>query len=192
MDNTILTAIIAASSAIGSAAIVSYFNSKNNRIVTERELAKEKLAIHAKEKEERRRQFRQDFEKSHILINTLGRAFSLTNLTILWRREISTKEWDELYFSFCEKSDQLRTISSIYDAELYENCSQIYSQMNIFWGNFSNFLYRIEQGDKVDNKTTGYKEAFDAANAISRLTSDAECILQKVNERENQTVRDTA
>jgi len=69
-------------------------------------------------------------------------------------------------------------IASLFGQSVSDPVEALYGEMNIYWGNFRTFLYRIEQGDKVDWQSAGYKDAHAAANKVGGLADRAKNALR--------------
>lgn len=121
----------------------------------------------SKEKE----QTLQRITTAHKLLSRTAREFSVTNLDILWRSEMSDGEYDIRYLAACAEVDELRALIALYEPPLSEDVEKIHGQMNLFWGNFKEVLYQTSRGSKVDHNTPSLINAHNAAQQIGKTAT---------------------
>ncbi|MBN1461606.1 MAG: hypothetical protein JXA57_18910 [Armatimonadetes bacterium] len=144
----------------------------------EHEMQKLNLQLRHSQAESDKKLLREYYEQAHILLSEISREASLTSMTINWRSNITRTDWDKKHKKICKSADRLRMISPLLDEEASDLINNIYSELDIYWGNYGNFLYRIEQGDKVDHNTNGYMEAMSAGRKIQDYAANAKKIIE--------------
>jgi hypothetical protein len=178
MDTTIIGAIVGASAVIITTIVTTFNNSKIASKTREYEREKELMKFNQELQKMQMEKSRTHYERAHSIISTLEREFSLTSITIDWGAKLTVTQWDEKYKSLCKLTDELRMIASLLGDSIASPVEKIDGQMNVYWGYFRNFLYLMSQGDDVDHRTSGHKEAFAAAREIQQLSSEAKQALK--------------
>lgn len=166
METSILTSIVAASSALFGVALSSFFQSRTQRINQQFQLALEASKQKSESRERERALALERLAKAHRQLSVIDREFSLTSLDIIWRAEMMDSEYDQRYLSICQEVDELRVIAGLYEASLNEDVEKMCGQMNIFWGNFKNVLRLTSLGEKVTHMTPCFEKAHRAATEI--------------------------
>lgn len=177
MDTSIFTSIVAASAALFGVALTSFVQSRTQRSNQQFQyyLEIERREIEKREKE--RVAALDRLATAHRQLSIVGREFSLTTLDIIWRADMKDLEYDQRYLSVCQEVDELRAIAGLYEPSIAEDVEKIYSQMNIFWGNFKNVLRITSLGEKASPNISGFDKAHAAALEIGERTTSIKCQL---------------
>lgn len=116
---------------------------------------------------------------AHKLVNHIAREFSITGFDIMWTASMSVDDFNAKYMSLCEKADELRMIVDFHAPEASEVCTNIYGEMNMFWGSFKNVLHMTANEKKVDHNTPSFRDAHEAAKKIGQKAAVATRQLQQ-------------
>src|SRR5262249_40218796 len=138
METAILTSIVAGSSALLGVALSSVLQVRTQRNNHHFQLSLEASKRESDLREKEKLLALERLTRVHRQLSVIGREFSLTSLDIIWRAEMKDSEYDQHYLSVCEQVDELRVIVGLYETSLSEDVEKLYSQMNVFWGNFKN------------------------------------------------------
>jgi len=171
METNVLIPIISASSALIGVALTAGLQARS-------QTRNQQFQQYAESVKYRRDQFSKEQEQTlqrimtaHKLLSRVAREFSITNLDILWRLEITDGEYDTRYLTACAEVDELRALIALYEPQLSENVEEIHGQMNLFWGNFKDVLYQTEKGNIVDHRTPSLVNAHAAAGQIGKTAA---------------------
>lgn len=186
MDAVVLSAMVGAGSAIATNLIASLVNASLAQSSRRHDMEKEVQRAYLQNFADQQTSNRKYYERGHVLLSILQREFSITSLSIDWGAKLKICEWDMKYKSLCAQADELRMIASLFGGDFAARVEEIYDYMNIYWGNFRTFLYRIEQGDSVDWQSPGYQDAHDAANRVGGLARQAKDELRIVMEQSSR------
>jgi hypothetical protein len=104
--------------------------------------------------------------------------FSLTGMMIDWGAGLTTLQWDKQYRDLCGRADELRMLATRFGSEAAQAVEELYAQMNVYWGNYRGFLYRLEQGDAVGSPSPAYQKTHEAAERIGNLAATAKVALE--------------
>jgi hypothetical protein len=167
--NTLLTSLVAGASALLGVALNSSMQLRTQRTNQQFQSALEAEKRKSEIREKEKALALERLAKAHRLLSTIGREFSLTNLTIIWRAEMKDSEYDQRYLAYCEEVDELRVIAGLFETTISEDVEKLYGQMNIFWGNFMNVLRLTSIGEKVDHNTSCFQIAHETASDIGGL-----------------------
>lgn len=171
METSILTSIVAASSALFGVALTSFVQSRTHRSNQQFQYSLENERRETEKQEKERALALDRLATAHRQLSIIGREFSLTSLDIIWRADMKDLEYDQRYLSVCQQVDELRAIAGLHELSLAEDVEKIYSQMNIFWGNFKNVLRLTSLGEEVSPNISGFDKAHAAALVIGERTT---------------------
>lgn len=183
METSILTSIVAASSALFGVALTSFVQSRTQRSNQQFQYALETERRESEKAEKEKALALDRLATAHRQLSIIGREFSLTTLDIIWSADMKDLEYDQRYLGVCQEVDELRAIVGLYETSLAEDVEKIYGQMNIFWGNFKNVLRLTAQGEKVTPNISGLEQAHAAAREIGERTNYIKRQLAELSKR---------
>ncbi|MFJ4153445.1 hypothetical protein ACIPZF_01360 [Pseudomonas sp. NPDC089752] len=165
-----MTAIIAAASALLGAGLASRAQLRAARETQEAQYQLESLKIEAATDEKRRAATLSNYAEAHKALSFICREYSLTSLDIMENAKTSKLEYDKRYIEGCERLDTARATIEIHFNEAYSLIEEIYGQMNIFWGNFTEVASLIENDEPYEKYKSFHEKAVQASLKISALS----------------------
>ncbi|MES2040069.1 MAG: hypothetical protein V4495_19815 [Pseudomonadota bacterium] len=171
METTLLTTVVAGSSALLGVALTSIVNLRTLRQNQYFQFDLEERKRYHELAEKRREEALQRLAAAHKALSFIKREFSPTNLDITWRARMSDSEYDQKYLSLCLEIDNLKVFAALYEIDLVEDVEYVYKEMNAFWGNFKEVLRMASLGKPVDANTLFLQKSHEAALLIGKKTT---------------------
>lgn len=174
----ILTAIIAAASALLGAGLASRAQLRAARETQEAQFQLESLKIEAATDEKRRTETLSNYAEAHKALSFICREYSLTSLDIMENAKTSKSDYDKRYIESCERLDSARATIEIYFNDAYSLTEEIYGQMNIFWGNFTEVASLIDNDEPYEKYISFHEKAVQASLRISALSVKCKAVIK--------------
>jgi hypothetical protein len=137
MDSIVLIPIISAFSALLGVALTAGLQARNQTRNQQFQQYADSVKYRREQLSKVQEQTLQRITIAHKLLSRTAREFSITNLDILWRSEMTDGEYDIRYLTACAEVDELRALIALYESQLSEKVEEIHGQMNLFWGNLN-------------------------------------------------------
>jgi hypothetical protein len=171
MDSIVIIPIISAFSALLGVALTAGLQARNQTRNQQFQQYADSVKYRREQLSKVQEQALQRIKIAHKLLSRTAREFSITNLDILWRSEMTDGEYDIRYLTACAEVDELRALIALYESQLSEKVEEIHGQMNLFWGNFKEVLYQTSKGNKVDHRSLSLQKAHAAAEQIGKTVA---------------------
>jgi hypothetical protein len=171
METTVLIPIISAISALLGVALTASLQARSQTRNQQFQQGAESVKYRREQFSKEQEQTLQRIMTAHKLLSRVAREFSITNLDILWRSEITDGQYDIRYLTACAEVDELRALIALYEPQFSEDVEKIHGHMNLFWGNFKDVLYQTERGNPVDHRSPSLVNAHAAAEQIGKTAA---------------------
>lgn len=171
METVILIPVISALSALLGVALNAHLQARNQVRTQNFQQHSDSAKYRREQRSKEQEQTLQRLMTAHKLLSRAAREFSITNLDILWRSEMTDGEYDVRYLAACAEVDELRALIALYEPQFTEDVEKIHAQMNLFWGNFKDVLYQTAKGNKVDHRSPSLLNAHAAAEQIGKAAA---------------------
>ncbi len=150
MDNSILIAILSASSVLLGSIVTGIIQARSLKQTQQFQLEIDKEKYERDQLSKHRDETIGRMLDAHKILSFISREFSITNIDILWRLEIPEKEYDQRYFEACLQLDSVKAFAGMFEPGITEDLYKLSYKMNEFWENFQNLLYQTSQGKTSD------------------------------------------
>ena len=183
MEASVITGIVVGTSTLLGVVLTSFAQSRSQRSNQQfqRTLDAER---HERDKTERdKAQAIHRLTEAHIALSKIARAFSITNLDILWNDGISEGEFGHRYLSACADMDALLAFAQLHEPSIDEYIKQLHLPMGKYWMNLKSILSLTQSGTAVDSTSFCLQAAHAAAQEISSKVADAQWRLTQAMER---------
>ena len=177
MTDTLITAVIAALSAVFGAGIAAYFGNRaqaeNNRTL----IAIEEMKLHHQNLANIRSEKINSLKIIFKALNHTPREFSTSKVVSTLDSKIGLKEYDAQYFSEAEKLDEARFLAQIYAPQIVSDLEKIYSAMNIYWGNVRGAIINQQENIPESANPTLIQNAINSSKDIDSLARGAKNVI---------------
>lgn len=109
-------------------------------------------------------------EKAHVHLSQISQAFDLTGTVMKQTAGTTIPEFDRFYHEHLGRLNEIRMLLDFYAQSPTVDPKALAGVMSNYWGNFRNFVYQNEQGNK-DAKQRALDKVIDYAHQVASQAS---------------------